>query len=348
MSVQSHPLSSAARKSVLVVVPCFNEETHIEQVVTALAAEADHIDLRVVVADGGSTDRTCQIITQMMLVHPNVILLNNPRRIQAAGINAAVQRYGDGTEFLVRADAHASYPKRFCESLLKVQASTKADSVVVSMRAVGSTCFQRASAAAQNSFLGNGGSAHRNATSGRWVDHGHHALMTIEAFRTIGGYDETFSHNEDAELDNRLTSDGWRIYLTGSPEITYYPRRSVAALFRQYYYIGIGRARNLLKHRKNAKLRHLVLAGVIPALGLAVLEPISIIFVIPALAWASLCIGYGIILGARHSSWCAAAAGFAAMAMQIGWSIGFFRGLLAVLLQANLRPAPRRPTAHQK
>ena len=39
---------------------------------------------------------------------------------------------------------------------------------------------------------------------GHWADHGHHALMRISAFRAVGGYDESFSHNEDAELDYRL------------------------------------------------------------------------------------------------------------------------------------------------
>ena len=82
---------------------------------------------------------------------------------------------------------------------------TKADSVVVSMNAEGSACLQRAAAAAQNSLLGNGGSSHRIRSDGRWVDHGHHALMTTAAFKAVGGYDEAFSHNEDAELDVRLT-----------------------------------------------------------------------------------------------------------------------------------------------
>ena len=121
----------------------------------------------------------------------------------------------DSSRFLIRVDAHASYPARYCETLLHVQARTQADSVVVGMHTAGSTCFQRAAAAAQNSILGNGGSAHRTEIADRWVDHGHHALMTIDAFDAIGGYDETFSHNEDVELDARLIERGFHIYLTG-------------------------------------------------------------------------------------------------------------------------------------
>jgi succinoglycan biosynthesis protein ExoA len=316
-----------SERAVLIIVPCLNEEKHIERVVTKLAAEADRIDLTVVVVDGGSSDRTRSIVQRLSAEDPRVILLDNPKRIQAAGVNAAVRKHGDDANFLIRVDAHASYPDRYCETLLRVQARTLADSVVVSMRTAGQKCFQKAAAAAQNSMLGNGGAAHRNRAADRWVDHGHHALMTIDAFRAVAGYDESFSHNEDAELDIRLIDNGFRIYLTGEVQVTYYPRSSLVGLFRQYFNIGHGRARNFLKHRKNAKLRHLALTVVAPAICLLPFCPLSGVFAVPALAWALLCIGCGAVIGVRLRDTCATAAGLAAMAMQAGWSFGFFRGL---------------------
>jgi len=321
--------SKAASGAVLVVIPCINEASHIENVVTKLAAEADRVDLRIAIADGGSSDQTRPIVQRLMRSNPRIMLMDNPKRIQAAGVNAAVRQYGLGAQYLIRADAHADYPNRYCETLLNVCVRTQADSVVVGMHTVGSTCFQRAAAAAQNSILGNGGSAHRNQSADRWVDHGHHALMTMDAFKAAGGYDETFSHNEDAELDNRLIANSYHIYLTGEAQVTYYPRANIASLFRQYFNIGRGRARNFLKHRRNVKLRHLVLAAVAPALCLALLAPFAGVFAVPALGWAALCISYGIVLGARLRDPCAAGAGIAAMVMQLGWSIGFFRALFA-------------------
>ena len=312
---------------VLVVVPCLNEEKHIEGVITGLLAEADRINLRIIVADGGSTDRTRATIQRLADADHRIVPMDNFRRIQAAAVNAAVRKHGNGAEFLIRVDAHAGYPARYCEQLLNVQARTRADSVVVTMRTEGCTCFERAAAAAQNSILGHGGAAHRGEAACRWVDHGHHALMTIDAFMTVGGYDESFSHNEDAELDARLTAAGFHIYLTGETQVTYYPRGSAIALFRQYFNIGRGRAHNFLKHRKNAKLRHLILAGVAPVLCLYVLTPLSSVFAIPVLVWVLLCLGYGLVLGFRQRDLCAAAAGIAAIAMQAGWSFGFFAGL---------------------
>jgi succinoglycan biosynthesis protein ExoA len=298
-------------------------------VIDQVLADADRIDLAVIVADGGSTDGSCAIARDYMTRDRRVVLMENPKRIQSAGINGAVERYGSDFDFLMRVDAHASYPNRFCERLLNVQARTRADSVVVSMYTVGRSCFQRAAAAAQNSILGNGGASHRNVARGRWVDHGHHALMTIKAFKAVGGYDVSFSHVEDVELDIRLRAAGFPIFLTDEVKVTYYPRGTMAALFRQYRNVGCGRMRNFLKHRKDVKVRHLILAGIVPALSLLLLAPFSFIFALPALSWTLLCLGYGLLLGVRQRDLCAAAAGVAAIAMQVGWSVGFFEGLKA-------------------
>ena len=55
--------------------------------------------------------------------------------------------------------------------------------------------------------------------------------MSIPAFRAVGGYDESFSHNEDAELDYRLNAAGYRIWMTDKTLMVYYPRASVGASF---------------------------------------------------------------------------------------------------------------------
>jgi succinoglycan biosynthesis protein ExoA len=324
-----------ARDLVLVVIPCFNEEEHIADVLETLLAGAEDTLIRVVVADGGSTDRTRAIVEQLAERDNRILLLDNPGKIQSVAVNEAVRRHGEDARFLIRVDAHAEYPQRYCEHLLAVRAATDADSVVVSMRTRGRSCFERAAAAAQNSILGNGGSSHRNITRDRWVDHGHHALMTLEAFKAVGGYDETFSHNEDAELDARLTQQGYRIFLTGEVSIVYYPRRNPVALFRQYFNIGRGRARNFAKHPESAKLRHMLLAIVAPAVMLVILAPLVPLMVVPALSWSLLCVAYGFLLGVRLGDLCAAASGLAAIATQAGWSFGFW----AEILDKGLRRA---------
>jgi len=321
--------------SVLCVVPCLNEAQHLDRLIATLLADADQIAFRLVVVDGGSTDGSQAIIRRHMELDPRLTLEENPKRVQSAAMNKAVELYGDDAEFLIRVDAHCEYPARYCERLLAVQSETGADCVVVSMRAEGQGCFQVAAAVAQNSVLGNGGTAHRNDTTGAFVDHGHHALMRIAAYKAVGGYDESFFWNEDAELDVRMRASGFRIYLAGGMPIIYFPRRSPVALFRQYVNYGRGRARNFLKHHERLRLRQVLPIAVAPAVVIALLAPVSPVFAVPAVTWMGCCLVFGAYLGLRAGKPCAALAGFAAMAMHLGWSIGFLLGVFNQKVRAT-------------
>lgn len=309
--------------SAIVVIPCLNEEEHIGRTIAHFLTEPADIVRRIVVADGGSTDRTLKIVEDCAGLDDRVVLIGNDRRIQSSGVNRAVELYGDLAPCLIRVDAHADYPAGFCGKLLAARQMTGADSVVVSMIARGIECFQAAAAAAQNSKLGNGGSAHRRLAVGRFVDHGHHALMSVAAFRSVGGYDEAFSHNEDAELDLRLVAAGYRIYLCAGAEITYYPRKGMSSLFNQYRSFGRGRAMTILKHGVRPKLRQVLPVVIGPVVAMSLLWPLAAVLAVPAGLWATASLSYGLLLAADERSWCAGGSGFAAMLMHLGFSVGF-------------------------
>ncbi len=319
----------------LIVVPCLNEADHLPGLITHLLADAGRDDL-IVIADGGSQDGSQAIAAAFCESDGRVRLEPNPARLQSSGLNLAVLRHGGDRDFLVRIDAHAGYPRDFVRRLIMAANKTGADSVVVPMRTVGRGCFQIAAATAQNSRIGAGGSAHRIGGASGWIDHGHHALMRLEAFRRIGGYDPSFSHNEDAEYDHRLNRVGGRVWFQSDLAIDYFPRSHPAALFRQYVNHGRGRARTALKHRMPLKPRQLAPALVAPAVaaGLAALgvssasHPLVLILAAPALLWAAVCVAGG-ALAARRSQAprCGYLAGAAAMVMHFGWSCGFLKGL---------------------
>lgn len=317
--------------SVLVVVPCLNEEAHLPGLLTRLLADEGCRQARIVIADGRSSDRSRSIVEEFAARDGRVVLLDNPDRIQSAGINLAVEVHGQAAEHLIRVDAHAGYPDNFVRRLVEVAVETGADSVVTVMHSVGHTCFQVAAATAQNSVIGTGGSSHRSKgdAAGRWIDHGHHAYMKIAAFREVGGYDAGMSHNEDAELDVRLVKAGRRIWLYPGLEIEYYPRTRPVSLFRQYFNYGKGRAITLTKHRIKPKPRQMLPIFVAPALVFGVLlAPVSPIFLLPALAWLLACAAGGLVVGARAGGGCAYFAGLPAGISHVAWSLGFIRQVL--------------------
>lgn len=322
---------------VLIVIPCLNEAATITSVLRQMRKEAP--GALIVVADGGSTDGTRAIVAAVEAETSDVRLIDNPARIQSAGINRAVAMFGSERTWLIRIDAHAGYPAGYVGGLVATAEATGATSVVVPMRTIGRGGFQIGVAAAQNSILGTGGSAHRVGGKAGFVDHGHHALMRIAAFRAVGGYRETMSHNEDAELDLRLTAAGGRIWLEPSLVIDYFPRAAPAALFRQYHGYGRGRAQTALVHGGGLKPRQALPLAIAPAVAGLALAPISIVPALPALGWAGLCLGWGVKMaaGARdpHQAW----AGPAAMIMHLAWSLGFWAEAVARLPRsARLRP----------
>jgi len=326
MKVQ--PVADHWPPSCLIIIPCLNEADHIEELLEHFRPAARRLGAKIVVVDGGSTDGTPAIVERIARADPNVLHMYNNKRLQSVAVNLAVDLFGEGVEYLIRIDAHGGYPDDYCDRLLEDAIATGADSVVVSMQTAGSGVVQRAAAAAQNSKLGTGGSKHRHQAKGEWIDHGHHALMRISAFKAVGGYDETFSHNEDAELDHRLRQAGYRIWLTAKTRMTYFPRSTFRGLYLQYLGYGRGRARNVMKHRVVPKIRQMAPLLILPLVLLASLSFVHWLAAVPFFAWALICLLYGILLAVRERDAKLLLAGPSAMIMHFAWSLGFWQQLL--------------------
>lgn len=342
------PLDEAlAQKRALIVIPCLNEAALIERVIARVLEDEGLVDPLVLVADGGSTDGSREIVERVAAHDPRVRLVENPKRLQSAGVNLAARLMGEGRPWLIRVDAHADYPDDYISTLIEEARRTGAHSVVVAMETRGESLFQRAVAAAQNSRLGTGGAAHRVGAAGGWVDHGHHALFRREAFQAIGGYDESFSHNEDAELDLRLSQEGAKIWLTDRTRITYRPRKTPGALWKQYVSYGKGRARTVLKHYTPLKMRQALPLAVAPAVLGAFAAPFYWALAVPALLWALVSLSYGLALGVRRRDPAVLLSGPAAMIMHLGWSLGFWMQLAGwIARRGGARAAAPPQPAH--
>ncbi len=335
-------------RRVLTVIPCLNEAEHIGPLLACLLRDA--ANSRIVVADGGSTDGTLAIVESIAAGEPRVVLLDNPDRIQSAGINRAVARFGSEATWLARVDAHALYPEDYVSRLLAVAEAQEVDAVVVGMvtRAPNGMArsFAQGVAAAQNSRLGTGGAAHRTGAAAGLVEHGHHALMRIEAFTAVGGYCEAMPCNEDAELDLRMTGQGRRIWLAPDVPVTYFPRGTARGLFRQYLRYGEGRATTVRRHRRSLKLRQALPLGIAPACLLALAAPFAPVLALPALSWALLCQGWGLALAVKQRRADVAWAGTAAMIMHFAWSAGYWKQEIAARVSGGRSiPAPALPFA---
>jgi succinoglycan biosynthesis protein ExoA len=311
-------------------VPTLNEAPQIERVLDSLLRDARALELRVVVVDGGSQDGTRETVRRLCQREPRLSLLNNRERVQSAGVNLAVRRYGREAEVLIRCDAHAEYPARYCEKLVRSLYEHEADAVVVPLDSRGDTPLQRAIAWVSNSVVGTGGAAHRAGRRSGFVDHGHHAAFRMKTFRAAGGYDPSFSHNEDAELDCRQRALGSRIFLDSEIRVGYAPRKTLAALSRQYFKYGQGRSRTVRRHPRSLRLRQLAVPAQLVTSTLALLLApwcrYSLLW--PALYAAALLLVSGWLTFEQRSP-AALLAAPAAATMHAAWALGFFAGLFS-------------------
>lgn len=352
MSIDTSSPSGPTR--VLLVIPTLNEAAHIDDLLAGLLADPPATaSWRIVVVDGGSIDGTVAKVKAVAAREAAVQLLHNPARIQSAALNLAARQFGREADVLIRCDAHAVYPTGFCQRLLDALARSGADAVVVPMDSIGHGCLERAVAWVSNSPVGTGGSAHRGGQRSGFVDHGHHAAFRMDMFRRVGGYDESFTHNEDAELDCRQRALGARIYLDAGIRLGYHPRSSLPALARQYFRYGAGRSRTARRHPGSLRLRQLA----VPA---HLLLSVAAVAVSPwfagLLAWPAFYLGVllltSLLMAVRQRSACGLLAGVAAATMHTAWALGFLSGLLSrreqpwqPVLAAPLWPAESRSTA---
>ncbi|WP_088342846.1 MULTISPECIES: glycosyltransferase family 2 protein [Rhodomicrobium] len=323
-------MSADAKPFVAIIMPALNEEGYIEAAIASVTPEDDGgIDYELLVMDGGSTDRTAEIVERLGEENGRIKLLANPRKIQSAAMNIAARDASPQAQYLLRADCHSHYPEGFAERCVAALREKGAASVVVTMRSVGRGCLQKAIAAASNSRLGNGGSAHRRAGASCYVDHGHHAAFDREAYLALGGYDESFRHNEDAEYDQRVLRSGRRIWLIGDLAIDYFPRADFSALGRQYRNYGWGRANTLMKHRAIPRPRQILPVVIfVGNAGALLLAPLVPEFLLVPLLYAGLCCGWGLALALKAGNVCTALSGPAAMVMHLSWAYGFLWRLL--------------------
>jgi cellulose synthase/poly-beta-1,6-N-acetylglucosamine synthase-like glycosyltransferase len=242
---------------VTIALPCLNEEADIEACLHgARTQDYPRERVEILVADGGSTDGTRAIVERVAAADARVSLVENPGRLQSAGMNEIVRRArGD---VIVRMDVHAEYARDYVRRSIEVLERTGADNVGGAARARGRTPFQRALCAALSSPLGVGGSKYRSARNEGFVESVWNGAFRRRVFERAGLYDPRAITNEDAELNQRIHDAGGRVYLSREVVVHYFPRDGAGKLAVQYFKYGRGRARTLLKHRRLPSLRPLV------------------------------------------------------------------------------------------
>jgi succinoglycan biosynthesis protein ExoA len=327
---------------VTLAMPCYNEEPYIESCIRSVWAQDYPRDkMEILVADGMSMDATREILARLAEQDPRITVLDNPERLQAAGLNAIVRRARG--EIIIRVDVHAEYRNDFVRSCVEVLERTGADNAGGAARPRAKSFFQRALAAALESPLAVGGSKYRSAENEGYVESVWPGAFRRAVFERVGLFDPRAVTNEDAEINQRILASGGKVYLSRDIVVHYYPRESFEALARQYFKYGMGRARTLLKHRKFLSLR--------PAIPFLMVTTEALLLVTsPFHSLSAWTLGaYAAVTGAeavrvgRRAGWRAVPVVWAIFpVLHVSHGVGFAAGLLRYKLAPDWPASPER------
>lgn len=243
---------------VSVIIPCRNEEKTIHHVLEALHQQSFPVeDMEVVIADGFSSDNTRSAIQAFQEAHPGlkVRLIDNPKQIIPAGLNAAIQAAAG--EIIVRMDAHSLPEADYVQRSVDAIQSGIAENVggVWNIQASNDSWIARSIAAAAGNPLAVGDALYRFTDKAAYVDTVPYGAYKRSLFDEIGLFDETLLANEDYEVNTRIRQAGGRIWLDPAIRCTYFSRPTLRALARQYWGYGYWKAQMLKRYPETLRWR---------------------------------------------------------------------------------------------
>jgi glycosyltransferase involved in cell wall biosynthesis len=255
--------------AVSVLVPVLDEERHLEDALALMRAQEVPGGLEILAIDGGSRDRSAEILARVSAADPRVRVLSNPARRTPQALNIGL-RAARGA-YVARMDAHTWYPRDYlARGIARLE---RGDVAWVSgpQLAEGRGPWSRRVALALSTPLGVGGASFRRATAETDVDSGFTGVWRRETLVEHGGWDEGWPINQDGELAARVRAAGGRIVCVPEMAAKYVPRDSLRALARQYWRYGQYKAKTVGRHPGAMRRSHVLPPGVVIALAAAVL-----------------------------------------------------------------------------
>src|SRR5262245_32330 len=298
-------------RSVSVVVPCRNEESHIGRLLTAIGAQAVRPD-DIVIVDGGSTDDTLGVISEVSAQLAPIVVrtIVAPDDRLPTAINRAV-REARG-EVIVRLDGHSSPPPDYIARAVAHLADPRVGVVGGVWEVVpgDATPMGEGIARAVVHPLGAGDAAYRirSAHAVTDMDTVPFGCFTRATWQLVGGLNESLLGNEDYEFNYRVRRAGLAVRLDPMMHSTYVARASLGALALQYFRYGWCKMQMLRQHPASLRWRQTVPVAFVATLLVLALtalffKPAAILLALVVLAYFLALTTASFLICAREGGW---------------------------------------------
>lgn len=220
-----------------VIVPIFNERKYIESCLNSIIDALNEIDsYELLLCDGGSTDGTLEVLNEYAKRYSFIRIMDNPHRVQVHALNIMLDVCCG--EYVVRCDAHSSYPNRYFSILVN---ALKNDG------GIGNIGLPTETLPGDDSNKSIAISINLNSKFGVGISHRTTSLKLGEivnvdtvlfgawrrsVFDKVGLFDENYIRGQDYEHNIRIRKSGFRISQICSDEVVkYYTRNEYRKLF---------------------------------------------------------------------------------------------------------------------
>lgn len=204
-----------------------------------------HEQMEIVLVNAMSSDRTRQLMETFAQENNGfirVLVVDNPKRIQAAGWNIAI-REAQG-DVIMRIDAHTMIPYDFVTK--NVNCIEGGEYISGGPRpniAEDDTPWKHTLLLAEKSMFGSSIASYRRGHHRTYVKSVFHGAYRKEVFENVGLFDERLGRTEDNEMHYRITQAGYKICYT--PTIISYQnirsswRGMIKQKFGNGYWVGL-------------------------------------------------------------------------------------------------------------
>lgn len=245
---------------VAIVIPTLNEERFISRCLNSIIKQTYEFEkMDVMIIDGGSNDKTKDIVAEYQKSHQNIRFIENKKKIQSVAFNIGIKN--STAPYIIRLDAHAEYDSEYIYLCIKNLKDDKKRGNVGgrwNILPFNQSVWAQTNAILNHSRFGIGGAAFRVSNEAHNTDTVPFGAFPRKVIDQIGGMREDLPRGEDNEYNSRIRKAGYKIFFDPNIISSYFARPTLGASCKQMYANGNSIGYLYYIDREAIGIRHLI------------------------------------------------------------------------------------------
>lgn len=245
---------------VAIVIPTLNEERFISRCLNSIIKQTYEFEkMDVMIIDGGSNDKTKDIVAEYQKSHQNIRFIENKKKIQSVAFNIGLKK--STAPYIIRLDAHAEYDSKYislCIENLKQDEKRGNVGGRCNILPFNQSIWAQTNAILNHSRFGIGGAAFRVSNEAHNTDSVPFGAFPRKVIDQIGGMREDLPRGEDNEYNSRIRKAGYKIFFDPNIISSYFARPTLGASCKQMYANGNSIGYLYYIDREAIGIRHLI------------------------------------------------------------------------------------------